>query len=79
MVDLRIRVRDDGPLVIEGPVQIVDAEGNCFTPPNDKPLVALCRCGLSQRKPFCDGTHRGQFQSVCRAPPPTPENLDKTT
>lgn len=53
-----IRLRDDGPLVIQGPVTIVDAEGNAFEVPDDKPLIALCRCGHSGRKPFCDGSHR---------------------
>ncbi len=53
-----IRLRDDGPLVIQGPVRIVDANGNEFTLPTEKPLVALCRCGQSGKKPFCDGTHK---------------------
>jgi CDGSH-type Zn-finger protein len=51
-------VRDDGPLVVEGPLVIVDAEGNSFTLPTNKPLVALCRCGQSKTKPFCDGSHK---------------------
>lgn len=52
-----IRVRPNGPLIIEGPVQILDAAGNAFTPNPDKPRVALCRCGHSSNKPFCDGAH----------------------
>lgn len=69
---LRIRVRDAGPLVVEGPVTIVDAEGNEFLIPPDKPLVALCRCGHSSNRPFCDGTHRTSgFAAADRAPPPT--------
>jgi CDGSH-type Zn-finger protein len=58
MAEVRIRLRDDGPLVIEGPAVIVDAEGNHFRVPGDKPNVALCRCGHSRQKPFCDGAHR---------------------
>jgi CDGSH-type Zn-finger protein len=58
MAELRIRVRDSGPFVIEGPVTIVDADGNPFEIPANKPAVALCRCGHSQRKPFCDGSHK---------------------
>ena len=54
----RIRVRDDGPLVIEGPLTLVDADGNAFELPVNKPLVALCRCGQSKNKPFCDGSHK---------------------
>jgi len=64
-----IRTRRDGPLVVEGPVRVVDAEGNEFALPTDKPMLALCRCGHSQRKPFCDGAHRETgFSAADRAP-----------
>jgi CDGSH-type Zn-finger protein len=53
-----IRLRDNGPLVIQGPVRIVDAEGREFTLPTEKPQIALCRCGQSANKPFCDGAHK---------------------
>jgi CDGSH iron-sulfur domain-containing protein 3 len=53
-----IRLRDNGPLVILGPVRIVDAQGREFSLPADKPLLALCRCGQSGNKPFCDGSHK---------------------
>jgi CDGSH-type Zn-finger protein len=70
---IKIRLRDNGPLVIEGPCVIHDAEGNAFTIPADKPAVALCRCGQSSRKPFCDGTHKTcGFVAADRAPPPAP-------
>lgn len=48
-----IKVRDNGPLVVEGEFKLVDAAGN------EIPLTkrALCRCGGSTMKPFCDGTH----------------------
>ncbi len=66
-----IRVRPNGPLLVEGPVTIVDAEGNAFPLNPDKPAVALCRCGQSSRRPFCDGTHnKCGFQSVEVAPVP---------
>ena len=55
---IQIRCRENGPLVVQGPVRIVDHLGNPFPVPADKPVVALCRCGHSQRKPFCDGTHK---------------------
>jgi CDGSH-type Zn-finger protein len=58
MSDVRIRCRQNGPFVIEGPVTIVDHQGNVFALPDNKPTVALCRCGQSKRKPFCDGTHK---------------------
>lgn len=48
-----ITIRNNGPYVVEGDVKLVDAQGN------EVPLVkrALCRCGGSTTKPFCDGTH----------------------
>jgi CDGSH-type Zn-finger protein len=58
MSDVTIRVRDHGPLLVEGPIQLVDAEGNAFPLDSSKPAIALCRCGGSQKKPFCDGSHR---------------------
>jgi CDGSH-type Zn-finger protein len=69
MSDVTIRVRDNGPLLVEGPVTVIDAEGNQFEIPAGKPAVALCRCGQSQRKPFCDGTHKAcNFVAADRAP-----------
>jgi CDGSH-type Zn-finger protein len=53
-----IRLRDNGPLVIQGPVRIIDAEGREFPLPTEKPHLALCRCGQSANKPFCDGAHK---------------------
>lgn len=68
MSDVTIKVRDDGPLLVDGPVRIVDAAGNVFTAPAGKPAIALCRCGQSRRKPFCDGSHRDcGFQAAERA------------
>ncbi|MCC7083374.1 MAG: CDGSH iron-sulfur domain-containing protein [Pirellulales bacterium] len=55
---ITIRLRPNGPLVIEGEFRLIDHEGNEFTLPTHKPVVALCRCGQSQNKPFCDGTHK---------------------
>ena len=53
-----IRCRENGPYVIKGPVRIVDHLGNAFEIPAGKDAVALCRCGQSKKRPFCDGTHR---------------------
>jgi CDGSH-type Zn-finger protein len=55
---LVIRCRENGPLVIQGPVMVVDHLGNEFAIPAGKDAVALCRCGQSNNKPFCDGSHR---------------------
>jgi 3-phenylpropionate/trans-cinnamate dioxygenase ferredoxin subunit len=48
-----IKIRDNGPYVVEGDFTLIDASGN------DVPILkkALCRCGGSTTKPFCDGTH----------------------
>lgn len=56
---LEIRCRENGPYVIKGTaVRIVDHLGNAFTIPAGKDSVALCRCGQSKNRPFCDGSHR---------------------
>ena len=57
MTPVTIRTRNNGPFVVEGPVTIIDAQGNPFTIKTDKPAIALCRCGHSSTKPFCDGSH----------------------
>jgi CDGSH-type Zn-finger protein len=51
-----IQVRKDGPYVVSGPVKIVDSAGKEF--PVKGGSIALCRCGGSANKPFCDGTHK---------------------
>jgi CDGSH-type Zn-finger protein len=58
MADVHIRLRLNGPLVVEGPFTLADSAGNLFSLPNDKPVIALCRCGQSAKKPFCDGAHK---------------------
>ena len=72
MAEVSIRIRDNGPLLVEGPVKIVDVDGKVYTISSEKPSIALCRCGLSANKPFCDGAHKTGFQSVCRVPNPNP-------
>ena len=63
---VEIKVRDDGPYKVTGPVRLVDAEGNTWD--LEEGPIALCRCGLSDSKPFCDRTHReGGFRSCERA------------
>ena len=62
-----IRIRDNGPCLVDGDdVRVVDADGNEFSIPR-RPF-ALCRCGYSANKPFCDGAHnREGFDSAVRA------------
>lgn len=59
-----IKVNDNGSYRISGEVELLDAEGNRFT---TKESFSLCRCGLSKNKPFCDGSHKGNFEDQCRA------------
>jgi CDGSH-type Zn-finger protein len=51
-----ITVRPNGPLRVEGPIRLLDADGKEWDLAG-KPAVSLCRCGGSTNKPFCDGTH----------------------
>jgi CDGSH-type Zn-finger protein len=70
---ITIRCRENGPLVVLGASKIVDHLGNEFPVPAGKANVALCRCGHSQNKPFCDGSHRGcNFQAAEVAPQVNP-------
>src|SRR5262245_5147407 len=55
---MQIHCRENGPYLIEGPVTIFDHQGRAFVLPADKPKIALCRCGQSGKRPFCDGTHK---------------------
>ncbi len=56
MTEVSVSVQTDGPLKVEGPIELVDAEGNLI-PTREGKAVYLCRCGGSKNKPFCDGTH----------------------
>jgi CDGSH-type Zn-finger protein len=61
-----ISPKDDGPLLVTGPVKLVDRDGNEYEV--DTRNLALCRCGASEDKPFCDGSHKDiRFQAVNRA------------
>lgn len=59
MSEVTVEVLKKGPLWIEPAtaISIVDADGNAIAIPEGKKGVALCRCGASVNKPFCDGTH----------------------
>jgi CDGSH-type Zn-finger protein len=66
---LKIRCREHGPFVVEGAIEITDHLGNKFPVPANKPVVALCRCGASANKPFCDGAHKAAgFEANNTAP-----------
>lgn len=70
-----IKVFNNGPLRIEGDdLVITDSDGSTYGL-GGRTAIGLCRCGLSENKPFCDGAHARQgFQSECKAVdlPPKP-------
>jgi CDGSH-type Zn-finger protein len=72
----KVTIFNNGPIRIEGEFTIHDAEGAEFGLAG-RSLISLCRCGMSENKPFCDGTHgRNGFTSQCKArelPPPKPK------
>lgn len=64
---VKITVLDNGPYLVEGEVELVDAKGNAFGL-GGRTKLALCRCGHSQNKPFCDGSHKtAGFESKVEA------------
>ena len=72
---VKVTVRDNGSIRVEGDVEVYDAKGNKFDLAG-RTAISLCRCGQSNDKPFCDGTHKTcGFESVVVArtlPPPPP-------
>lgn len=64
----KITVRPNGPLIVDGEFTLVDEDGNEVEPSKR----ALCRCGGSVNKPYCDGTHskigfRGANEAVAKS------------
>lgn len=65
MADITISVRDNGPYLVRGGAAVTDAEGKTY---EVQDVIALCRCGHSANKPFCDGAHKANnFESAPRA------------
>lgn len=81
MAPIVIHIKNNGPYRIsveDAPlVEIRDADGAILTPTPGKP-IALCRCGGSSTKPFCDATNKTSgFDGTCaRQTPATPETRD---
>lgn len=61
MAKTRITPNNNGSLRIEGDFEIVDKDGNLYGL-GGREIVSICRCGLSNNKPFCDGSHKGHFE-----------------
>jgi CDGSH-type Zn-finger protein len=56
MPEPRITAYRDGPLIVRGAVRLEDQDGNAIA--SGRETIALCRCGKSRMRPFCDGTHK---------------------
>jgi CDGSH-type Zn-finger protein len=54
MADVTITPSENGPYIVTGPVRLQDVDGREIEHPDP---MAMCRCGHSGNKPFCDGTH----------------------
>ncbi len=71
MADTVITVRRNGPYIVSGAVELRDADGKRY---ETEETMALCRCGASTTKPFCDGTHsKVGFQAAEQAVPGSAE------
>ena len=57
MADVTISLIGNGPVMIEGPITLLDQDDNPIETPAGK-AIFLCRCGQSSENPFCDGTHK---------------------
>ena len=75
---LTIRCRERGPLVVEMPtderfsglrLRVTDHRGQEFPLPTGKRAVALCRCGRSKNRPFCDASHKDAGFSAAETAP----------
>lgn len=56
MKECQVIVIPDGPALIRGADVVLDREGVAHDV--DRPVVAVCLCGLTQRPPWCDATHK---------------------
>jgi CDGSH-type Zn-finger protein len=76
MAETKITVKSNGSIRLEGDFTIYDEEGQPFDL-GGRNAISLCRCGASENKPFCNGSHRRiGFQSEIKArkfEPPAPK------
>ncbi|MGH7495833.1 MAG: CDGSH iron-sulfur domain-containing protein [bacterium] len=73
---IKVTINNNGSVRLEGDFEIFDQNGNKFDLAG-RTVISLCRCGHSNNKPFCDGSHRTVgFQSEVvarRLEPPKPK------
>lgn len=83
MAKVKITETKDGPLVVEGKIQLIDARRNEV---QTRARVRLCRCGMSNKKPFCDNSHEpshfgaesGQSEEEFLSPKPVSRRREYT-
>ena len=61
MAKTKLTINNNGSVKIEGDFEIVDKNGNAYGL-QGREVLSICRCGLSQNKPFCDGAHRNGLE-----------------
>lgn len=66
MSKTKLTINKNGSIKIEGDFEIVDQNGNAYGL-QGREVLGLCRCGLSANKPFCDGSHRANFEHEANA------------
>lgn len=62
----KLTINSNGSVKVDGDFEIVDKDGNVYGL-QGRTIVSICRCGLSQNKPFCDGSHKGHFEHDAQA------------
>ena len=72
MSDVTIKTRENGPLLVTGAVTLTDHLGNKYDT-TGKENIALCRCGASSKRPFCDGTHKTTGFQAAETVPVAPQ------
>ena len=61
MSKTKLTINSNGSVKIDGDFEIVDKNGTAYNL-QGRTVVSICRCGLSQNKPFCDGSHKNHFE-----------------
>jgi len=61
MASTKLIINNNGSVKIEGDFEIVDSAGTAYGL-QGRTIVSICRCGRSNNKPFCDGSHKGHFE-----------------
>ncbi|MGJ8713943.1 CDGSH iron-sulfur domain-containing protein [Maribacter stanieri] len=66
MSKTKLTINSNGSVKVEGDFEIVDSQGNSYNL-QGRTVLGICRCGLSNNKPFCDGSHRNHFEHEATA------------